>query len=96
MVTTKLTPYRKLLVMGKEALDEVLAPVRSRSAQKKAELEVAKLEERIATLDTELTTLCSSKDLNFDRIIDKLDEMALAARRKKQFDKILTEMFPDI
>ena len=80
--------------MGKEAVDAALAPVRAHSAKKKAELEVAKIEERIATLQSELTVVCSDKDVNFDRIIDKLDDIALAERRKEQFAKIIGEMFP--
>jgi len=91
----KLTPYKELLVMGKEAINAALAPVRTMSAKKKAELEIAKLDERIATLEPELNELCSVKEINFDKIIDKLDEIALAERRKKQFEKIVTEMFPD-
>lgn len=92
---TKLTPYKKLLTMGREAIDATLAPVRSRSAKKKAELEIAKLEERVATLDSQLNTLCSEKEINFDKIIEKLDEIALTERRKKQFEKIVSEMFPE-
>ena len=92
---TKLTPYKTLLTMGKEAIDNALAPVRSKSAKKKAELEIAKLEERVATLDSELSTICSKQELNFDSIINKLDEIALADRRRKQFNKILDEMFPE-
>ncbi len=90
----KLTPYKKLLTMAKEAVDAALAPIRANSAKKQAELEVAKLEERVATLETELTELCSKKDLCFDRIIDKLDEIALAERRREQFNTIIAEMFP--
>lgn len=91
---TKLTPYRKLLTMTKEAVDAALAPVRSHAAMKQAELEVAKLDERIATLQSELDGLCSQKELNFDAIIKKLDEIALAERRQKQFGTIIAEMFP--
>lgn len=91
----KLTPYKELLKMGKEAIAATLAPVRSNSAKKKAELEIAKLEEREATLQSELNQLCSDTDLNFDKIIDKLDSIALTERRKKQFDKIVSEMFPE-
>lgn len=90
----KLTAYKKLLTMGKEAVDSVLAPVRAHSAKKKAELEMAKLDERIATLQSELTVTCSEKEINFDKIIDKLDDIALSERRKEQFQKILEEMFP--
>jgi hypothetical protein len=91
----KLTAYEKLLTMAKEAVDTALAPVRARSAKKKAELEMAKLDERIATLESELTVTCSQRDIDFDKIIDKLDEIALAERRKKQFGKIIEEMFPE-
>jgi hypothetical protein len=89
-----LTPYKKLLTMAKEAIDTTLAPVRANAAKKQAELEMAKLDERIATLESELTTACSQKDINFDAIIRKLDDIALAERRKGQFEKIVSEMFP--
>ena len=90
----KLTPYKKLLTMAKEAVDATLAPVRAHAAKKQAELEMAKLDERIATLESKLNTECSKKDLNFDTIIRKLDDIALAERRKGQFEKIVNEMFP--
>lgn len=92
----QLTPYAELIKMGKEKINEALAPVRAKSAKKKAELEESKLEERIATLEMDLNTLCAEKELNFDRIIDKLDEIDLADRRRKQMKKILSEMFPEV
>lgn len=95
MNTTKLTPYKKLLTMAKEAVDATLAPVRARAAKKQAELEMAKLDERIATMQSELNEACSQKDVNFAKIIDKLDDIALAERKKAQFQKILEEMFPE-
>lgn len=91
----KLTPYKELLTMGKEAIDATLAPVRAMSAKKKAELEIAKLDEKCCTLESQINEICSVKDINFDVLIDKLDETALAERRKKQFEKIVTEMFPE-
>ncbi len=91
----KLTPYKKLLVLTKEVIDATLAPVRARAAKKQAELETAKLDEKIATLESEITQECSKKDLNFDNIIRKMDDLALAERRKAQFEKITNELFPD-
>jgi hypothetical protein len=91
----KLTPYKKLLTMAKEAVDISLAPVRARAARKQAELETAKLDEKIATLESEITQECSKKDLNFDTIIRKMDDLALAERRKAQFEKITNELFPE-
>lgn len=91
----KLTPYKKLLAMTKEAVDATLAPVRARAARKQAELEIAKLEERLATIQSEINTICAQREVNFDLIIEKLDDHALAERRKSQFAKIVEEMFPD-
>lgn len=91
----KLTPYKKLLTMAKEAVDIALAPVRSRAAKKQAELETAKLDEKIATLESEITQECSKKDLSFETIIRKMDDLALAERRKAQFEKITEELFPE-
>lgn len=91
----KLTPYKKLLTMAKEAVDTALAPVRARAAKKQAELETAKLDEKIATLESEITQECSKKDLDFEAIIRKMDDLALAERRKTQFEKITNELFPE-
>lgn len=91
----KLTPYATLLTMTKDAIKAGLAPIRARSAKKQAELEACKLDEKCATLETEITELCSKDKLCFDSIINKMDELALAERRKGQFDKILSELFPD-
>lgn len=91
----KLTPYKKLLTMAKEAVDASLATVRAHSAKKQAELEEAKLDERIATLESQISEACSKQPLDFYRIIELLDETALAERRKKQFATIVSEMFPE-
>lgn len=93
----KLTPYKQLLTMTKEAIDKTLAPVRSKSQRLKAELEIrGLLYEKCATLEKEINELCSQQDLNYDKIIDKLDELSLAERRKEQFQKIIVELFPEM
>ncbi len=91
----KLTPYKKLLTMAKQAVDETLAPARANAAKKLAELEMAKLDERIAVLQSDINVACSEKEISFNKIIEKLDELAMAERRKKQFEKIVSEMFPE-
>ncbi len=91
----KLTPYKKLLTLSKEQIDSTLVPTRARAAKAKAELESIKLEETIATLEHNITELCSQKDLNLDSVVDRMDELALAERRKEQFQKIVGELFPE-
>ncbi len=91
----QLLPYKQILKMGKEVLKESLAPIRAMQAKKQAELEMAKLDEKIATLESEITEKASEHPVNFHQLIDMQDELALMERRKVQFEKILTEMFPD-
>lgn len=90
----KLPSYSEVLKMGKEALEESLVPIRTNRAKKQAELEMCDLEEKIATQESKVAELCRSKDLNFKRIIDAQDELALLLRRKEQYQEILSQMFP--
>jgi hypothetical protein len=93
-MTTTLTPYKKLLTMTKEAIDGALANTRAKSAKCKAELELAKLEERDAELDKKIQEACSVKELNFENIINLQDEQALNARKMEQFKTLISQMFP--
>lgn len=91
---TKLTPYKTLLTMTKDAIDGILASSRAKSARCKAELELAKLEEKAATIDKQIQEACSQKELNFDKLIELQDEYALNERRMEQFKTIICELFP--
>ena len=91
----KLKPYKEMLKWSKEKVDEALAPIRAIKAKKQAELEIAKLEEKIATLEAKINEVCVDKDINYSSLIEKLDDLALLERRKKQFIKIIDELFPD-
>jgi hypothetical protein len=91
----KLKPYAEILKMAKEKIDESLAPVRANRAKKQAELEVAKMDEKLASQEAKVYELCSCKEIDFDSIIEAQDSYALMERRKKQFVKIIEEMFPD-
>lgn len=91
----KLTPYKEILKMEKEKVDEVLAPVRAMKARKQAELEIAKLDEQIATQESKIQEICFQKEINFDTLINTQDDLALTERRKKQFEKIVNEMFSE-
>ena len=90
----KVKSYREVLAMTKEKLDEALAPIRARSAKAKAELEIAKQQEKLVSLETEIHKLCAEKDLNFNSIADKIDQYELAERRLKQIEALVRELFP--
>jgi phosphate uptake regulator len=91
----KLKPYREILEMGKDLANKTIAPIRAAKAKKQAELEVAKLDEQIATLEADIFEICSKTEIDFSAIIEMQDKLALTERKKKQFVKIIEEMFPE-
>lgn len=93
-MSDKLTPYAKLLTMSKELKDKALAPIRARRERKRGELEVVKLEEKVVTLDAEVTELCSKQELDFDAILRAKDNAALAQRKLDVLTKVMGELFP--
>lgn len=91
----KLRPFKEIIAMSKEKLNEALAPIRARKVKTQAEMKKSEIDEKIITLETETQEMCSSQEINFDALCEKLDKIALLERRKKQFDRILRELFPD-
>lgn len=91
----KLPAYKDVLKMTKEKVNATLAHIRASKAKAQANLEMVKLDEEIATLEAAITEACCEKEINFKSIIDKQDRLALIERRKKQYQKILDEMFPE-
>lgn len=91
----KLLPYKELIAMSKEAVDKALAPSRAKAQKKRAELEVAKLEEAIVKLEQEVNELCSRQDLDYNKILDKMDELELTKRRCGQFSEVISQLFPE-
>ncbi|MDD5355110.1 MAG: hypothetical protein PHY56_01010 [Candidatus Omnitrophica bacterium] len=93
-MSIKLHPFKDILKMAKEAIDDSLAPIRANKAKKQAELEVAKMEEQMASQEAKVYEICSKKELDFNALIEAQDQYALMERRKNQFIKIIDELFP--
>ena len=91
----KLQSYKKVLKYSKEKIQDAMAPLRANQAKKAGELEIAKLEEKIATAENDIQEICVEHPLNFDKLIRAQDELALVERRKKQLEKILKELFDE-
>ena len=91
----KLISYKEALKLGKEKVGQALVPIRVKRARKKAELEMLKLEEELATKQASLQEECCKEDVDFPHIIEMQDSIALIERKIKQYNKILEEMFPE-
>lgn len=89
-------PYVELLQMAKEVKIKLMAPIKARAARKRAELEQIKLEEQIANLEESVNKLCTSEDIDFDKLIDLLDSIALKQRRYEQYNTIINQLFPEL
>lgn len=91
----KLKPYKEIIAMSKEKLDEALAPIRARQVKGQAELEMARIDEQIVSNEARIQEVCAQKSINFTELIRLMDEHAIAERRKKQYGKILADLFPE-
>ena len=90
----KLKPFKEIIAMSKEKLDEALAPIRAKQVQTQAELEMAKIDETLISTEAEIQELCSQKQIDFDKLLKLMDKYDLAERRRKQYRKILEDLFP--
>jgi hypothetical protein len=90
-----LMKYSDILTLAKDKIKEAMAPLRAREMRKKGELEACKLESVIAEKEQSIQQLASAYPVDFDKLIDAIDELELVKRRKDQFDKIIEEMFGD-
>lgn len=90
----KLKPFKELVAMSKEKIDEALAPLRASTAKAKATLKMAEIDEKIATLGQKIQEMSTSKEIDFDAIADKIDEIALLEHRKERFAEIVGQLFP--
>lgn len=91
----KIPSFKDVLNMTKEALEESMIPLRIRSAKAKAESQKVKLEEKMLTLEQQIHTACSAKELDFDRIGDLMDDYEMAERRLEQINAIVNQLFPE-
>lgn len=87
--------FKEVVGYTKEKLDEALAPVRARAAKAKANMAVAEIEENMITLEREIHEACAERDLDFDKIISKIDRYELAERRLTQINKLVADLFPE-
>lgn len=88
-----LLKYKDVLVLCKEKINEVMAPLRAREMRKKAELEICKIDSQIAEQEQKIQELASNYPIDFDHIISAIDFLELTKRRKGQFEDIVQEMF---
>lgn len=91
----QIKPFKDLVALTKEKLDEAMVPLRVRAAKAKAEGEVIKLEEKLITLETKINESCAKKELDFNAIGDLMDDYDIAERRLNQIRELVAALFPE-
>ena len=89
----EIKPFKELIAMSKDKLDEAMAPVRARAAKAKASLKEAEIDEKLINLETKIHEMCAKKDLDFDSIVNKMDEYELLDRKKAQVKDLVKQLF---
>ena len=90
-----LIKYKDVLVLCKDKIKEVMAPLRAKEMHKKAELEICKIDSQILEHEQKIQELAAQFPIDFDDLIESLDDLELIKRRKEQFERIINEMFAD-
>ena len=91
----KLLKYKDVLVLSKDEVQEVMAPLRATEMRKRAELEMCKIDSQIAENEQSIQEAASQYPIDFYSLIDLIDELELIKRRREQFELIINEMFSE-
>ena len=92
MLTLK--PLKDILAAGQKAIDALLLDNKVRQTKARADLELAKLDERTITLEREIQELCVQPEIDFHKVMSKMDDFDVTERRKTQLKKIVADLFP--
>ena len=85
-------PFVEVLKLSKEALDDVLAPIRARSARAKSVMIAAKLEEDMIDTERRIHEACAEKELNFDNIITLIETSTAGPGLHVMYDAVSLEL----
>lgn len=89
----KLAKYKDVLALSKEETENAKAPYRVKEMHKRAELEALEIEAAIAAKESRIHQLCSQYPVDFEDLIDDMNQIALLKRKHDQFTDIITQMF---
>lgn len=89
-----LKPLKSILAMSKQGVDDMLASVRARQTKARADVEIAKLDEKFITIERQIQEACSNAEIDFTKVMSLMDDYDVNERRKVQLNKIVSELFP--
>lgn len=90
----KVKPLAEILAMSKQALSDAMAPLRARKVKAKAEVKLADNEAKLLDYQSKITEACAKDEIDFDKVIDLIDEHELLIRRNTQLQDLVNDLFP--
>lgn len=91
----KLLKYKDIISKSKEKVDELMAPVRTLRMRKKAEAEMLGIDEQILDKESKIQDICLEYPMDFDKLLDTLDEISILERRKEQYSLVIKDLFEE-
>lgn len=82
-----------LIKAGKELKESIQAPFKVRKDKKSLESWIIDRESKIAELEDKIQELKGASNLDVDKILEAIDDLALENRRLKQGEELLVELF---
>lgn len=90
----KIPSFLSFLTSSKEDNLKNAAPQKEKTQKIRADLEMAKLDEKISSAEQKIIDFCATPELNYDAILDAIDTLELTQRRKTKFEEIVKQLFP--
>jgi len=82
-----------IIKLGEDALKAIKLPFQLKKEKKQLESWILNYEEKVATLEAEISDVKAEEKLDVDKILKKVDDLQLAERRLKQGEDLMKELF---
>ena len=85
--------YKDLLKLGKDAIAEIELPFKVKKEQKNLEMKILELEQQLAKDELTIQEQKTRNPINWDSIIDAIDNKAINERKLSQLEQLQKELF---
>lgn len=85
--------YKDLLRLGKDAIAEIELPFKVKKEEKNLEMKILELEQQLAKDELTIAEQKTKCPVNWDTLIDAIDNKDINERKLKQLQTLQKEMF---
>ncbi len=89
----KPTLYKNLISKGKEIIEAIELPFKVKKEEKNLEMKILELEQQIAKDELTVQQQKSTNPVDWNKLIDAIDNLELSNRKLKQLNALYEELF---